>query len=107
MTLDQVRYFLVLCRELSFTRAAKLCGISQPSMTNAISALESEFGAQLFHRSPQVRLSEFGAQIKPAFEKIEAAVGEIQLLIERMRPSRRVRANNGMRRYRYGVRAAI
>lgn len=82
MTLDQVHYFLALCRELNFTRAARLCGISQPSMTNAIGALEAELGAPLFHRSPQVRLSEFGERIKPVFQRIEAAAGEIQLLAE-------------------------
>ena len=84
MTLDQVQYFLVLCRELSFTQAARLCGISQPSMTNAISALEAEFGVMLFHRTPEVRLSQWGEQIKPLFERIEAATGELRALAKDM-----------------------
>src|SRR5215468_10129897 len=44
MQMQQIRYFLALCEERSFTRAAKRCGISQPSLTNAIIALEQELG---------------------------------------------------------------
>ena len=36
MQMQQVRYFLALCEELNFTRAARCCGISQPSLTTAI-----------------------------------------------------------------------
>src|SRR5262245_20974853 len=36
MQMHQIRYFLALCEERSFTRAAKRCGVSQPSLTNAI-----------------------------------------------------------------------
>ena len=95
MTLDQVRYFLVLCRELNFTRAAKMCGISQPSLSNAIRALEAEFGGPLFHRSPQVRLSELGERIKPLCERIEAAVAEARLLAMSMRSQRNGRSVAG------------
>jgi Bacterial regulatory helix-turn-helix protein, lysR family len=30
LQMQQVHYFLALCEELSFTRAARRCGISQP-----------------------------------------------------------------------------
>jgi LysR family transcriptional regulator, hydrogen peroxide-inducible genes activator len=40
--MHQVRYFVALCKELNFTRAARRCGISQPSLTTAIRALERE-----------------------------------------------------------------
>jgi DNA-binding transcriptional LysR family regulator len=40
MQMQQVHYFLALCEELNFTRAARRCGVSQPSLTTAISALE-------------------------------------------------------------------
>jgi LysR family transcriptional regulator, hydrogen peroxide-inducible genes activator len=36
MQMQQIRYFLALCKERSFTHAAKRCGVSQPSLTNAI-----------------------------------------------------------------------
>ena len=44
MKMHQVSYFLALCEEKSFTRAAKRCGVKQPSITRAIKELESEIG---------------------------------------------------------------
>jgi DNA-binding transcriptional LysR family regulator len=38
MQLHQIHYFLALCEEYNFTRAARRIGVSQPSLTNAISA---------------------------------------------------------------------
>src|SRR5262245_51098697 len=40
MQMHQIRYFLALCEERNFTRAARRCGVSQPSLTNAIIGLE-------------------------------------------------------------------
>src|SRR5262245_31012171 len=39
MQMHQIRYFLALCEERNFTRAARRCGVSQPSLTNAIIGL--------------------------------------------------------------------
>jgi len=72
MQMHQIRYFLSLCEERNFTRAAKRSGVTQPSLTNAISALEREFGALLFHRRPLVALTALGAAIKPYFSNIAA-----------------------------------
>jgi Bacterial regulatory helix-turn-helix protein, lysR family len=51
MVLAQIRYFLALYDELNFTRAAKRCGVSQPSLTNGIRNLECQLGGKLFDRS--------------------------------------------------------
>ena len=48
MQMNQIRYFLALCEERNFTRAAKRCCVSQPSVTNAIKQLELELGGPLF-----------------------------------------------------------
>jgi hypothetical protein len=48
MEMHQVRYFLAIYEEGNFTRAAKRCGVKQPSLTRAIQRLETEFGAPLF-----------------------------------------------------------
>jgi LysR family transcriptional regulator, hydrogen peroxide-inducible genes activator len=48
MQMHQVHYFLALCEELNFTRAARRCGVSQPSLTTAMSSLERELGGALF-----------------------------------------------------------
>ena len=70
MEMNQVRYFLTLCDELNFTRAAKRCGVAQPSLTNAIKALEAEFKGALFYRMPKVRLTLLGEAVRPALEGI-------------------------------------
>jgi LysR family transcriptional regulator, hydrogen peroxide-inducible genes activator len=70
MQMHQVRYFLALLEERSFTRAARRSGVSQPSLTNAISALEQELGGVLFHRKPLVALTELGHALAPYLEQI-------------------------------------
>ena len=50
MQMHQIRYFVAVCEERSFTRAALRIGVSQPSMTNGINALEAELGGPLFVR---------------------------------------------------------
>ena len=70
MEMHQIRYFLALSRELNFTRAARYCGISQPSLTNAINALERHFGGALFRRKPQVALTALGRAIWPCLKQI-------------------------------------
>jgi DNA-binding transcriptional LysR family regulator len=70
MQMHQIRYFLALCEELSFTRAAKRSGVSQPSLTNAISALERELGGALFQRRPLIALTELGRAMQPYLSRI-------------------------------------
>jgi hypothetical protein len=68
--IQQVRYFLTLCEELHFTRAARRCGVSQPSLTTAISALERELGGALFDRKPSIALTELGRLVRPYLDEI-------------------------------------
>jgi DNA-binding transcriptional LysR family regulator len=72
MQMHQVRYFLALRDESSFTRAASRCGVSQPSLTNAIAALERELGGRLFHRKPRIALTPLGRTLLPYLESIAA-----------------------------------
>ena len=71
MEMHQIRYFLALCEELNFTRAARRCGVTQPSLTNAIRALEGELGGALFQRKPRIVLTELGAAIRPYLVEID------------------------------------
>jgi DNA-binding transcriptional LysR family regulator len=73
MTLAQIRYSLALCEELSFTRAARRCGISQPSLTNAIKSLERELNGPLFRRWP-MRLTNRAANVRPHLAKALASI---------------------------------
>ena len=70
MQMHQVRYFLALCEELNFTRAARRCGVSQPSLTTAIRALERELGGALFHRKPSIALTGLGRMVRPYLDEI-------------------------------------
>ena len=50
MNLTHMEYFLVLAEEQSFSRAAEKLFISQPALTKALQAAESDLGLHLFTR---------------------------------------------------------
>jgi molybdenum-dependent DNA-binding transcriptional regulator ModE len=71
METNQIRYFLAVCEEGSFTKAARRCGVTQPSVSNAIARLEEELGGSLFRRAARgTELSPLGAAMHPCFEQI-------------------------------------
>src|SRR5512133_2538506 len=70
MQMHQIRYFLALCEERNFTRAARRCGVSQPSLTNAIIGLERALGGALFQRKPLIALTALGCAVQPYLDRI-------------------------------------
>ncbi len=71
MEMHQIRYFLAVSRELNFTRAARVCNVTQPSLTRAIRLLEEELGGALFNRERNnTHLSELGRVMKPHLEQV-------------------------------------
>jgi LysR family hydrogen peroxide-inducible transcriptional activator len=71
MEMQQVRYFLAVCEELNFTRAAEKCHVAQPSLTRAVKLLEDEMGGPLFHRErSRTHLSELGNAVRPFLEEV-------------------------------------
>src|SRR5215472_15224097 len=70
MQMHQIRYFLALCEERNFTRAARRCGVSQPSLTNAIIGLERVLGGALFQRKPLIALTALGHAVQPYLDRI-------------------------------------
>jgi LysR family transcriptional regulator, hydrogen peroxide-inducible genes activator len=70
MKMHQVRYFLALYEQRSFVRAARDCGVSQPSLTNGIKALEREMGGDLFTRRPCISLTPLGSAVRPRLVRI-------------------------------------
>jgi LysR family hydrogen peroxide-inducible transcriptional activator len=70
MEMQQVQYFVALCEELNFSRAATRRGVSQPTLTNAIIALERELGGALFQRKPSIALTELGRVVRPYLDEI-------------------------------------
>jgi LysR family hydrogen peroxide-inducible transcriptional activator len=79
MEMSQVRYFLALCKERNFTRAAQRCGVAQPSLTQSVKALEMELGGPLFvRRQKGAELTELGRDVEPYFSAIDRCVNEIK-----------------------------
>jgi DNA-binding transcriptional LysR family regulator len=50
MFLRQLEYLVMLAQEQHFSRAARHCNVSQPSLSNAIKQLETEFGTPIVLR---------------------------------------------------------
>ena len=75
MELNQVRYFITLCRTLNFTRAAEACNVTQPALTRAVQRLEEELGGLLLYRERNLtQLTELGRTMRPHLETmLEAA----------------------------------
>jgi len=95
MELRQIKYFLVLCKVGTFTRAAAISRISQPSLSNAIRRLEHELGGPLFDRGLPVRLSPLGEAVKPHFEAILREIDKVhQLSSEGVKLDARTRAKS-------------
>jgi DNA-binding transcriptional ArsR family regulator len=71
MEMHQVRYFLAVADELNFSRAARRCDVSQPTLSRAIKSLEAELGGDLFRREGKnTHLSELGQMVRPHLEMV-------------------------------------
>ena len=79
MTLNQIRYFVTICKSGSITKAANELLVSQPSISSAIQLLEKELGLTLFDRKNQrLYLTTDGEAIYAQAEKI---LNDIEQLI--------------------------
>lgn len=75
--LTELRYFLTVAKTSNISRAAELCGISQPALSQSLKRLEDSVGVQLLDRAKTgVRLTRagerFASQSKELMEKWEA-----------------------------------
>ena len=82
MEMHQLRYVVALARTRNFSRAAELCHVSQPSLSQQIQKLEAELGERLFERTRrEARLTSVGdAFLRRAaaiLEEVEAARREV------------------------------
>ncbi|MEU1853423.1 LysR family transcriptional regulator, partial [Streptomyces sp. NPDC019990] len=72
MDIRQLEYFLAIVDRGGFSRAASALYVSQPSLSQAVRALERDLGSELFHRiGRRAVLTEAGrALIEPAREAV-------------------------------------
>ncbi len=79
MELTQVSYFIHLAETLNFTAAARMSGVSQPSLTRAIRRLEEELGGPLIHRDGKnSRLTGLGQDVEAEFRRMMAAIKSVR-----------------------------
>ncbi len=84
MDISQIKYFLNLAETLNFTEAARLSGVSQPSLTKAIRRLEQELGGPLLYRDGKdTRLSALGRDLQVEFTRVENILNMVRELADR------------------------
>jgi DNA-binding transcriptional LysR family regulator len=81
--LRQMRYFLAVAEERSFTRASRRCHVAQPSLSRQIRDLELSLGTRVFERLPrEIRVTPAGRvfeqEAKRALEHCRRAVSLVR-----------------------------
>lgn len=75
MQLQHLRYFVALARTRHFAAAASACGVSQPTLSAGLAALEQELGKRLVERDRRfIGLTPQGEAILPWAEQALGAV---------------------------------
>lgn len=84
MNIRQLETFVSVANYLSFTKAADELYITQSSVSKIIKSLEDELDAHLFYRSPDIQLTDAGAElykhsvdILAQIENIPAEIGNV------------------------------
>lgn len=74
ITLSGLRSFVAVAEARSFAAAAQALGVSQPTVSVQLAALEDACGVLLLHRRPNLALTEAGAEL---FVRARLAIGRV------------------------------
>ena len=89
MNINHLNYVKAVSEEKSFSAAAKICNVTQPTLSNGISRLEEELGRKIFERSTRaVKLTLFGTKILSSIKSILELEDSIYLLSEELKDPR-------------------
>ena len=79
MTLHQLKIFWAVAKAKSYTKASKILGLAQPSLSQQISKLEEDLGSRLFNRGfSKIDLTDAGAYLCSRAEQIIASIEETE-----------------------------
>ncbi len=79
MNLNQLKYMVSLAQYCSFKEASQRCCVTQPTLSNGISQLESQLGGKLFKRTTRsVELTRLGQHILPLAIAVLEAKEELE-----------------------------
>ncbi|AWI07184.1 hypothetical protein B9W14_22810 [Clostridium drakei] len=83
MDMKQLKYFVQVCEDKSFTLASQSLFITQQALSKTIKNLENELGIQLFHRTPKgIELTDAGnfllEKAKYLLEELESITNEVK-----------------------------
>tara|TARA_R110002111_G_scaffold21210_6_gene49673 strand:+ start:1719 stop:2603 length:885 start_codon:yes stop_codon:yes gene_type:complete len=71
MNFSQLRFVKATAELSSFSQAAEICNVTQPTLSNGIAKLEQELGEKIFERTTRhVNLTTFGQQLLPTLLSI-------------------------------------
>ena len=78
MSWDDRRFFLAIARERSLTAAGRALGVSQPTVSRRLNALESRLKVCLFDRTRQgYELTAVGVELFETIQRVDEQLGEI------------------------------
>ncbi|MFI6825219.1 LysR family transcriptional regulator [Micromonospora sp. NPDC050187] len=96
MQFHQLRYFVAVAELRHFTQAAELVGITQPSLSKQVHALETALGTPLFERvRGNIALTAAGEVLLPSAKRILADVETAQREVQELVGLRRGRVRLG------------
>lgn len=85
MDLQRLRYFVEVARQKHFSRAAEVCRVSQPSLSQQIKKLEEELGGLVFQRTREkVNLTPLGQEFLRHAQAILAEVHTAEEFVHRV-----------------------
>nr|WP_246023710.1 LysR family transcriptional regulator [Nocardia yunnanensis] len=92
--LRQLAYFVAVCEELSFSRAASRCFISQSAISHQIARLERDLGVNLFERSTRsVVPTDATTRLLPLAKQMLSLESAIRAAVRASGPRIRLAAN--------------
>ncbi|MET8774665.1 LysR family transcriptional regulator [Nocardia sp. NPDC004654] len=94
MELRQLAYFVAVCEELSFSRAAARCFISQSAISHQIARLERDLGVPLFERSTRAVVpTDATTRLLPLAKQMLSLESAIRAAVRASGPRIRLAAN--------------